>query len=163
MLGRDLDIAVIPMAIQLVLDANVREVHLVIEVREVVFERPAVDFLVRAVRMAVVVIAITIALMQPPLVLTPKLVVEDDPLDIGATLLEALGFAFVGAIDLDVMLQFPLASEPVVEPLAAIVVPFAMALQDTAAFLRQHHGMLARAGHTNGVDQTLFAQMAEIA
>src|SRR5882672_8520370 len=98
MLGRDFDVVVIQSAVPfLILDAQVREVHVVVEVRQVVFERPVADFLVGPVGVPVVVHAVAIPLMQPGLVFTLELMVEDDSFDPRAALVQALRGAFVGA------------------------------------------------------------------
>jgi hypothetical protein len=124
MRGRDLDVAVVPTPVRLlVLDADVREMHLAIEVRQVMFAGPLPDLFRRSIGVAVVVLAVPIALVQPLLVLTLELVVEDDPLDAGAALQEGFCLAFVGPVDLDVVLQFPLGSDAGVEGLLVLSVP----------------------------------------
>src|SRR5207237_8543580 len=50
--------------------------------------------------MSVVVVAVPIALVQPPLVLACEFVVEDDAINFRAALVQAVNFAFVGAVDL---------------------------------------------------------------
>jgi hypothetical protein len=50
--------------------------------------------------------------------------------------LKAFCFTFVGAIDLDVVLQFPLAFRACVEGLATISVAVAVALEQAPAVLR---------------------------
>ncbi len=80
--GGDLDILVIPPAIGVfVLDAQVREMHLVIEVRQVVFVRPFLDLVRLAIGPAICIIVVSISFVQPLLVLALELVVEDDMVD----------------------------------------------------------------------------------
>jgi hypothetical protein len=106
----NLDIAVIVSPVEfLVFDAQVWKVHLIVEVRKVVLARPLLDFVLVAIGASVAVAAIPVALVQPGLILTLEFVVEDDSPDACAALLKALGFTFVGAIDLDVVLPFALA------------------------------------------------------
>ena len=81
MLRRHLDVAVFQPVIDLVLDAQVGKVDLVLEVREVMFERPLTDFVGRPIGVAVVVVTVPITLVEPLLVLTLELVVEDDAFD----------------------------------------------------------------------------------
>jgi hypothetical protein len=101
MRGRDLDVAVVPTPVRfLVFNADVREMHLVIEVRQIVFVGPLSDLVRGSIGVAVVVIAVAIAFVQPLLVFTLKLVVEDDPIDAGAALQEGVCLAFVRAADL---------------------------------------------------------------
>jgi hypothetical protein len=59
-----LDIVVVPSAIGLlVLDAEVRKVHLVVEIRQVVLECPIADFFPRPIRVAVVVRTVPVTLV----------------------------------------------------------------------------------------------------
>jgi hypothetical protein len=101
-------------------------VDLVIEVREVVFVRPLADFVVGPIRVPIVVIATAIPLVEPRLVLTLELVVEDDPVNPSAAVGEAFRRPFVGAIDLEVMFAFPFAFKPIPEGLTATVVAVAV-------------------------------------
>ena len=81
----DLDVLALPSAIGLlVLDADVGEMDLVIEVRQVVLVRPFANLIGRAIRMAVVVVVVLVPLVEPALVLALELVVEDDALDVRA-------------------------------------------------------------------------------
>jgi hypothetical protein len=97
----DLDVLALPAAIRLlVLDANVREVDLVIEVRQVVFVRPFANLIGRAIGMAVVVVMVLVAFVEPALVLALQLVVQDDALDVRTAVQETVLGLFVGAIDL---------------------------------------------------------------
>ena len=90
-LRRDLDVVVVPAAVGvLILDAQVGEVDLVIEVREVVFIGPFADLDVGPIRVSVIVIAVAIALMEPALVFALELVIQDDPLDPRVPLSEPL-------------------------------------------------------------------------
>jgi hypothetical protein len=113
--------------------------------------------------MPVVVVPVQVVLVEPALVLGPELVVEDDAVDLRAELVEVFGFASVGAIDLDVVFQFPLASEALVERLAGTLVPCAMALQEATPFLREHDGMVAGTRNAMGLDEALLAEMPEMA
>ena len=160
----DFDVLVVPSAIRfLVLNAKVREMDLLIEVREVVFACPTFDFLCRPVRVTVIVVAVPIALVQPGLVLALQLVVEDHALDVRAPLLKAFCFTLIGTIDLDVVLPFPLTFEPGVERLLVPVVAVSVTLQKTPSLLRQHDRMVAIARDASGFDQPLFAQMPQVA
>src|SRR5436190_14288222 len=65
-LRRDLDVLVVLATVRVaIFDAEVGEVHLLVKVREVVLGRPFPDLLVGPIRMAVVVGAVPIALVQP--------------------------------------------------------------------------------------------------
>ena len=72
----DLDVLAFPTAILfLVLDTEVGEVHLVVEVRKLVFVCPSANLIRRTIRMTVVVVVVLVALVQPALVLALELVV----------------------------------------------------------------------------------------
>jgi hypothetical protein len=117
------DVVVIPAAVWLLIfDPQVGEMDLVIEVREVVLERPGLNLFRVAIGMAVVVIAVAIPLVEPLLIVALELVVEYDAIDAGVALLEAFGFTKIGATDLGVVFQFTLAFEARVERLMAPVV-----------------------------------------
>jgi hypothetical protein len=80
--GDDLDVLTLPAAVRLlVLDADVGEMDLVIEVRQVVFVRPFANLIGRAIRMTVIVVVVLVAFVEPALVLALQLGVEDDALD----------------------------------------------------------------------------------
>src|SRR5258705_9240669 len=112
MLGCDLDVDVILTAIGIsVLDAAVGKLHVPIGVRQIVFVGPPLDLARIAIRPAVGVRSVPIALMEPPLVIAFELVVESYALDLQAALFEPRRLALEGAMDLDVVLEFPLAFE----------------------------------------------------
>ena len=116
----DLDVLVVPAAVGLhVLDAQVREMHLVVEIREVLFGGPRLNLLLRPFWVAVVVVVVPVVLVEPALVVALQLVVEDDALDVGPALAEPLLGLLVGAVDLQVVLAFARADEAGVEGLAA--------------------------------------------
>jgi hypothetical protein len=99
--GDDLDVLALPAAIRLlVLDADVGEMDLVIEVRQVVLVRPFANLIRRSIRMAVVVVVVLVSLVEPALVLALQLVVEDDALDVRTAVQETVLGLFVRAIDL---------------------------------------------------------------
>lgn len=122
---------------------------------------PFPDLFRRPVGVAVVVVAVAIAFVQPLLVVAFQLIVEDDPLNAGAAVQEGFCFALVGAIDLEVVLQFPLASDASVEGLRVPAVR--LVLQQAPALLRESDHMLAIAGHPSGFDEPLFAKMPQVA
>ena len=76
MLRGDLDVLPIPPAIRLlVLDADVWEMHLIIEVRQVMIERPLANLIGGSIRVPVVVLAVLVVLVQPAVVLALELVI----------------------------------------------------------------------------------------
>jgi hypothetical protein len=159
-----LDVLASAAAIRLfVLDANVRKVQLVIEVRQLVLARPLPNLIGCAIRVPAVVVVVFAALVQPPLVLALELVVENDALDLRAAVQEAPLGVFVGAIDLNVVLQLAPAYEARVEGLRVIAVAVTVALQPAAALLGQDYRVIAISRHADGLDQTLFAKVPQVA
>jgi hypothetical protein len=63
------DVVSVPVSIP-VLDTHVGEVHLIVEVRQVMLPRPFLDLARVSIGMAVVIVALAVAGMQPLLVLT---------------------------------------------------------------------------------------------
>jgi hypothetical protein len=116
-----LDIHMVPSAVGVfVLDARVRKMHLLVEVRQLVLASPRFDL---------VPVAVTIVLVQPLLVITLDLVIQDDTIDACATLFQPLRFTFEGSIDLDVVFELPLAFNARVEGLGALPVAVSMPLE----------------------------------
>ena len=98
-------------------------------------------------------------LLQELLVGALQLGVEHDAADDGAVLAEALGLPFVRLVDLGVVEQLARALEAGVELLLA---PVAVAFEDVATSLREHHQSTAIA-NGDGPDQVLLLQMSEVA
>jgi hypothetical protein len=160
---RDLDILTFPTAIWLlILDPQVRDMDLVVEVGQVVVLGPARDFFRRPIGMSVIVVAVAIALVQPRLVFALQLVVQDDSPDACATLLKALCFAFVGAIDLGVVFELPLAFEIRIERLLMVLVAVTVALEKAPPLVSQDDRLIAVTGHAYGLDQRLLAKMPQV-
>jgi hypothetical protein len=85
----DFDVLVAVASVELVLDAEVREVDVVIEVRQVVFAGPFFDFRRVAIRSPVAVGSAAIVLLEPRLILALELLIEDHPMDVRALLAQA--------------------------------------------------------------------------
>jgi hypothetical protein len=113
--------------------------------------------------MTVVVVVVFVPLVEPALVLAFQLMVEDDALDVGTAVQEAILGLFVGAINPEVVFKFTRARQASVEPLEVILVGVSMALEETASLLRENHRGIAIAGHARGLDQPLLAQVSEVA
>jgi hypothetical protein len=64
-----LDVLVALSSVRLVLDAVIGEMHLAVEVREVVFARPLANLLLIAIRSSVAIRSVAIVLLQELLVL----------------------------------------------------------------------------------------------
>jgi hypothetical protein len=83
--GGDLDVLMVPASVELlVLDAHVGEMDLLVEVGQVVFKRPGLNLVLVAVGVSIGILSVPIALMQPPLVLTLELVVQDHSINVRA-------------------------------------------------------------------------------
>jgi hypothetical protein len=135
-LRRHLDVIVVPTAVYfLIFDAQVREVHFIVEVRQLMLKRPGTDLPVGAIGMPVVIRAIAIPFMEPLLVLALELVIEDDSIDTCATVPEALRLAFVRAIDLKVVFELSLAFDAMPERLTVTVVAVTMAFELRPSFV----------------------------
>jgi hypothetical protein len=162
--GNYLDVLVIPAPIRfLVFDPHIREMDLVVEVRQVVFIRPFTNLRCRPIGMAVVVVVVLVALVEPTLILALELVVEDDTFDVDAALEEPHLRVFVRAIDVEVVLEFPCTHQARVERLMRLVVAVTMVLEEAPPVLRQHHGLVAVPGYANGRDKATFSKVPQVA
>jgi hypothetical protein len=77
-----LDVLVVFAAVNLVLDAVIGEVHLAIEVRQVVLARPVADLVLSAIRSSVAVRAVTVVVLEELLVLALQVLLESDASDL---------------------------------------------------------------------------------
>jgi hypothetical protein len=102
-LGDDLQVLVVLVPVQLIFEPDVREMDLLIEVRQVVLVGPACDLPLVTIRSTVAVRPSTIRLLQPFLILALQLGFQDDAPHLGTLVSEALLLSQVGAIDLDVV------------------------------------------------------------
>jgi len=101
--------------------------------------------------------------VQPFLVVTLQLVVEDDAIDTGTLLLQATGDVEVRVIDLRIVFELPRPFEARIEGLAATLVRIAMPLQKLTAVLSQDHAMVAVTRNPNCLDQPLLAEISQVA
>ena len=169
---KELDVLVKLSAIELVLDSVVGEMNLVVEVRKVVVVRPLRDFSGFTIGAAIGIVAIPITFVEPPLVVALELVVEDDTIDAGAAVREALRLTKVRAIDLDVVFEFARLLETRVELLLVLLTMVSMMISRAVAAVRLEHVAtlfsqrdycVAMAMQPSNADQSLVAQMAQIA
>ena len=155
-------------------DPNIRKMDVPVEVRQVVFEGPSLDFTLRPVGSAVSICVASIALVEPLLVLPFELVIEGDVLHASVAFKKTLDLVQVRLEDLRVMLQLARLHETFVElltwmvvtriVLARIVIVFAsVRLQQALAALGQEHRHVAPPGHPSGVDEAQFAEVSEFA
>jgi hypothetical protein len=161
--GHHLDIFMIAAPVELlVFDPKIGKMHLLVEVREVVFVGPLFDLSRIAIGVAVVVLTLPVARVQPLLVLTLELVVEDHPLDARVAFLETLCDAQVGLVDLRVVFELAFAFEAGIELLPRVVVAASMGLQQVPAAISQYDSHVASAVQPDGVDEPLLTQVPEV-
>src|ERR1043166_5943027 len=121
--GGHLHVAVEVVSVQVEeVDPNVWKMDVSIEVREVVYERPALDFTFRSIGSAVSIRVASIALVQPLLVLAFELVIEGDMLDAIAAVEKAIDLVQVRLEDLRVVLQLARFDQACVELLTPLVI-----------------------------------------
>ena len=93
----DLDVAVKVVSVQVeVVDPNVGKMDVSIEVRQVVFVRPAFDFTLCPVRSAIGIRVAAIALVEPFLILAFKLVIEGDAFNPSVAIKKAIDLVLPG-------------------------------------------------------------------
>jgi hypothetical protein len=117
--GRDdLDVlyAVVSVSV-VVFNPDIRKVHLVVEVRQVVLMGPTLDFLIVTSSAAVAGRLLSIAFLKERLIFAFQLVVEDNAMYVGPLFPEAFRCAAVGAIDRRVVRHLAWLPETFVEHL----------------------------------------------
>jgi hypothetical protein len=163
-LGRDLHVVVALTAVDIaILDLAVWEMHVPVEVRQIVLVCPLGDLPLVSVRTAVGIWPVAIPLLQPLLALALQLVIEPHALNLQAALFQARCLALVGSINLSVVFQFTLAFEARPESLAGIPVAVSIRFQKVPTTVSQDDGLFAVTRDANGLDKTLFAEVAEVA
>ena len=137
---QDLDVQMIVTAITiLVFDPQIGEVHVAIEVGQIVLVRPRFDFLFITIRMAVSIRATAVALLQP------------------------LRFTQVRAVDLGVVLHLARLLELGVELLPILSIAFVpMRLEQVLAAVRQDDRNISTSLHRNSPDESFFSKMPQI-
>ena len=115
----DLDVERVIASIDVVLDADVRELDVApVVAGKVVLPCPVLDLQRIAIGSTVAIVTIAIALLQELLILAFQVVLEDDAVDVRAGVTEVFGFLGVGAIEFRVMLQFARLRDAGIEGLA---------------------------------------------
>jgi len=133
-LGRDLDVLVRAATITvLVLDADIRKVHVAIEVGEVVLARPGPDLTNVVIRAAVAVSSATVAPLAETLILPFELVVEGDAADAPSLATETRCGLQVSPVDLTVVGKLARLPEACVELLTGFS-PVLVILLETVGF-----------------------------
>jgi hypothetical protein len=131
-------------SVQLIFDAEVREVHGLLEVRQVVFVRPRFNLASVPIRSTIAVWPAAIRLLQPFLILALEFLFEHYPMDFRTGVTETLLFAKVGAIHLNVVGQLTGPADAGVEGLLSRIVAIpAVGLQEVVTSFRERDGALA--------------------
>ena len=146
----------------LALDAHVREVNLLVEVGEVVLDRPQSDLLGTPVGASITVGTVSIPLLKEALVLPLELVVEDDAPEAIAAFGEAVGSLEVGSVDLGVVLQFPRLPDTRVERLRGVLARPPARLQQLTSVLRQGDDTVSVSRQRYGLHEPALTEMAEV-
>jgi hypothetical protein len=108
-----------------VFDAQIGDMHLLVEVRQVVRAGPFLDFLRRAIRLAGTVPIARIPCLEKALVLAFQLAVEGDADDARILRVQSLRGLQIGAIDLDVVCAFPRLVGACIERLLRLMIAVA--------------------------------------
>ena len=117
----DFDVDVIQAAVDIdILDARIREMHVPVEVRQVVFARPFLNLRLTAIGPAIAIGTTSIPLLQELLVLSFQLAVELHAKNARLALLEPRRLSNIRAIDLRVVRTLPSLVRTRVERLAMV-------------------------------------------
>ena len=108
--GREqLDVLMELPAIDLVLDAVVREVHVVVEVRQIVLARPVTDLVLVAARPAVAVRSVAVVILEELLVLALQVLLENDASNLEVRLLVSKASLFLSKRRVEIRVVVDLA------------------------------------------------------
>jgi hypothetical protein len=126
----NLDVERVIAAVDVVLEAHVRELDVALVVaRKVVLPCPVLNLQRIAVGPAIAVVTIAIPFLKELLILAFQVVLEDDAVDIRPRVTKTIRFLHVGAIKFRVVLQFAWLLDAAMERLA-----FARVLVQAARF-----------------------------
>jgi len=164
--GHDFDVFVsLPAGAVVVFDPSVWEVHVFVEVRQLVLASPPGDFFRLPIRPAVAILPAAIALVKKPLIVALELVIQDNTTDSPALFPEPLFRALVGAVDLGVVRQFAGLPDACVEGLtwfaAAVIALVEVGLEEVAPAVRQGHSAVVGIEGC-GPNQPSFFEMPQI-
>jgi len=161
-LGGDLDILPTDIPVRVfVLDSEIWEMHLIIEVGQVVLARPFPNLLHRPIRPAVAVASASIALLQEALVLTLQLAVQGDPEDARIAPTQAISRVQIRPIHLGIVRALARPVGAGIEPLAVFGVPCPTAFEKAAATVCEGDGSLTSI-QWHALDESLLLEVAEV-
>src|SRR5882672_6194580 len=156
----DLHVEVPALTLELVLDAEVGEVHPVVEVGQIVLARPLLDLAVVATGPPIIVPAISIPFLKELLVLTLQLALEGHATDLRTTVAKSVAGLAVGAVHTRVVRQLSAvdaAAERVPTPVFSIAL---MRFQKLAAVFGEDDAALTLI-ERYGRDKPFVAQVVQ--
>src|SRR5262245_25425642 len=121
-----LDVLVAFPTIDFILDAVVREVHLAIEVRQLVFTGPIANLVLVAARSAVAVRPVAVVVLEELLVLALQVLLENDAADLEVVVLisEACFLLAICRVKTRIVVDLAVTTDASVERLPSIAVAF---------------------------------------
>jgi hypothetical protein len=147
---------------KLVFDAEVGEVNVFVEVRQVVLSRPFFDLGWISIRPAVALGPASVPLLKEALVLALEFLLEYDALDAGALLAEPVLGVHVSRVQPSVVGQFARPVDTRMECLLPSVVAVPpVRLEQAAASFRQRHRLVAPVERHDS-DQSLIAKPIKV-
>jgi hypothetical protein len=163
--GQHLDVHVVKAAVELfVFDADIGKMDLVVEIRQVMRSRPILDLVRRAIRPATRTVLIFVALVQPTLVLALEFVIEDHPVDAHLSRLKLLRLTHVGVINLRVVFNLADLDQTGIKLLLVLLRPVnPMRCEQVSPTIRENDKMVSLTVGSLGADESLLAQVAEVA
>jgi len=164
----DLDVLDVPPAVgPLVFKAQIRKVDVAVEERQVVLMRPLFDLSRIAVRTAVGVRSIAVAIVEELLVFALQLVVENDAMNPYVVLLKPICSPEIRGIQLSVMREFTRTRVSRIERLPRLVFRCSMILEQLASSVGEGHQhrapVLVTVERSNGPNQIRGPQPVEVA
>jgi hypothetical protein len=160
---KQLDVLVVLAAVELVLDAVIREMHLAIEVRQVVLACPVADLVVGTVGSSVAVRSIAVVLLQELLVLAFEILLEDDATDLESRMLvsEADFLLAERRVEIRIMVDLAWATAASVERLLCPAVALqGVRVEQFASLFGKGQAAFA-AAQVNGLGKVLITEVAK--
>src|SRR5262245_442034 len=161
MLGQDFHVFVAVPTVEGVLDAEIREAHSLVEVRQVVLTCPRLDLSCVTIGSSVAVGAAPVVLLQEGLILALQVLFQDDAADVCSFLSQAILDAQISGVQRGVVRQLARPEDVRVERLLPLVVAIAaMRVEQMLPSVSQRHSSLASV-EGDAADQSLVAQVPQ--
>ena len=157
------DVLVVLATVDLVLDAVIREMHLVIEVRQVVVARPVADLVFAAVRSSIAVRSVAVMFLQELLVLAYEIPLEDDAADLKIRMIvsEAGFLLAVRRVQIRIVVDLARATDAGVERLLGPAVALQGVRVEQIASLFGEGQAAFVAAKVDGPDKAFIAEVAK--